>query len=169
MLLSLFACQNEEAPSQEAEPSSDNSAEASKEEKPMGGVQIANPFYTFDNLDEAVEVTGFSMTLPEVPSWAKEVVYRPKTDATMLEVIYFNDTDEIRMRKAPGSDKDISGMYNEFENSEEITVGEKTVTVKGKEGKAYMAVWTDGDFSYFVRDTMGLTNEEMAKLIEVIA
>lgn len=49
----------------------------------------------------------------------------------MIEVIYFNDTDNegLRIRKAKGTD-DISGDYNEYKNVETVKVGDYDVTEK---------------------------------------
>ena len=169
LALSLFACGNEEAPSEEAKPSEEVSEEASNEEKPaMGGTQIANPFYTFETMEEAEEVIDFTITLPEVPEWANEVLYRPTTDGTMFEVIYSDGEDEIRMRKSTRMD-DISGIYDEFEIAEDVDVDGKMVTVKGDGEKMSLAMWKTEDFSYFVRVSAGASLEEMTELVKAIA
>ena len=69
----------------------------------------------------------------------------------MIEVIYFNDTDNegLRIRKAKGTD-DISGDYNEYKNVETVKVGDYDVTEKGDEGNIFIVTWTDGTYSYAI-------------------
>ena len=154
MLLTLAAC-GTKAPAETQVPT-----------RPMmgGNVQIANPFITCKDLDEAAKIAGFSITLPEChPEWMTELILHA-VDKDMIEVIYWGDDDEIRIRKAPG-DRDISGVYNDFEKVEEITVGDYTVTLRSNEGKPYIAMWYHDGYTYFIRTVQGLPMEELTRLI----
>ena len=43
------------------------------------------------------------------------------------------------------------------------------VTIKGESGKAYLATWTDGEYTYSVSASAGMSRTEMAALICEIA
>ena len=88
----------------------------------------------------------------------------------MIEVIYFNDTDNegLRIRKAKGTD-DISGDYNEYKNVETVKIGDYDVTEKSDGGNILVVIWTDGTFSYAIdTDRAELSKEDVANLISNI-
>ena len=91
-------------------------------------------------------------------------------DNDMIEVIYFNDTDNegLRIRKAKGTD-DISGDYNEYKNVETVKVGDYDVTEKSDGKNIFVATWTDGTYSYAIDiDRVELSKEDIENLISNI-
>jgi|GEM_PF-2402428 len=85
----------------------------------------------------------------------------------MIEVIYFNDTDNegLRIRKAKGTD-DISGDYNEYKDVETVKVGDVEVTEKGSDGDIAVVIWNDGTYSYAIdAGEAKLNSEAIANLI----
>lgn len=48
----------------------------------------------------------------------------------------------------------------------EITVGANTVTLKGNTDSFTLAVWTDGDYSYSLDISSGLSEDEWAEMIQ---
>ena len=128
--------------------------------------QIPNPFVEVKNLDEASKIAGFTLEVPETyEDYKQQVIQAIEND--MIEVIYFNDTDNegLRIRKAIGTD-DISGDYNEYRNVETVKVGDYDVTEKGDEGNIFIATWTDGTYSYAIdTDRAELNAEDITNLI----
>ena len=131
--------------------------------------QIPNPFVEVKNLDEASKIAGFTLEVPETyEDYKKQVIQAIEND--MIEVIYFNDTDNegLRIRKAKGTD-DISGDYNEYKNVETVKVGDYDVTEKSDGKNIFVATWTDGTYSYAIDiDRAELSKEDIENLISNI-
>ena len=128
--------------------------------------QIANPCVQYDTLQEAEAVCGFELALPETVSSA----YYRVISGQVLEVIVRNAADGLevyRVRKANG-EGDISGDYNSYEETEEISVDDRTVTVKGNNGSVSNAVWEDNGYAYAMQFAEGVSQEEISALIAQI-
>lgn len=137
----------------------------------MGGgtqVQIANPFVSCKTLEEAANIAGFELTVPEsVPNWVENVEIKAVADK-MIEVIYTGaEQQELRVRKGSGTD-DISGQYQTYDSEEKITVNDRSVTVKGNDGKINVAIWDDGTHAYSVVSEEGLTREAAENMLSHI-
>jgi hypothetical protein len=111
--------------------------------------QIPNPFVDFKTLEEAQKLAGFDITLPDnMPEGYSKSAIRAVKD-TMIEIIYRNGENEIRIRKGAGSE-DISGAYNEYTVIDTVTVGNLQVTMKGNDGKVNVAIWVDGEYTFAI-------------------
>ena len=161
LCLAIVACgKKEEAKQETAETTNVTQKEST---------QIPNPFVEVKNLDEASKIAGFSLEVPETyEDYKKQVIQAIEDD--MIEVIYFNDTDNegLRIRKAKGTD-DISGDYNEYKNVETVKVGDYDVTEKSDGKNIFVATWTDGTYSYAIDiDRAELSKEDIENLISNI-
>ena len=131
-------------------------------------VQIPDPFEGFSTLEQAVKAAGFEMRVPET------AIYRVNTGTQMLEVIYsdkdLENEDAVEaysIRKAIGSD-DISGDYNDYSEKTEVSVSDNQVSLKGNDGKVFVATWTSGEFTYAIdidMDGQGLSGDEVIALV----
>lgn len=131
-------------------------------------IGMPNPFTDFDTLAGAEKQTGFYITLPDAIGSSDNKIYRAMNDE-MIEVIYVNGEDETgRVRKARGSE-DISGDYNEYAETETVSVGGIDVLLKGDAGLVKLAVWTNDGYTYSVSAEAGLTADEMSALVSGIA
>lgn len=118
-------------------------------EQSLGGAQIPNPFVDCKTLEGAQELAGFDISLPDnMPEGYSQSGIRAVKN-TMIEIIYNNGSDEIRIRKGTGSE-DISGAYNEYTEADTVTVGSLQVTMKGSDGKVNVAVWFNGGYAFAV-------------------
>ncbi|MEG2191887.1 MAG: hypothetical protein RRX95_01220 [Oscillospiraceae bacterium] len=140
----------------------------SNEPKPPIGennsVQIANPFIDCKDLEQAIELSGFKMTLPNsVPNWHTDILIRA-IKSNMIEVIYQGNDNEMRLRKGVGNG-DISGEFKQFDCVKEITVGDVPITLKGSEPLFYVATWIDGDYTYSLTIQGGFSEKEMTGII----
>ena len=95
--------------------------------------QIPNPWEDCSSLEEAQQLAGFSIQVPDsidgYPNRSIQVM-----DTSMIQVLYENDNEQqILIRKGIGSD-DISGDYNSYSESSQITVSDSSVTLKGNNG-----------------------------------
>ena len=130
-------------------------------------IGMPNPFTDFDTLAEAEKQTGLDITLPDAIGSSDKRIYRAMNDE-MLEVIYVNGEDETgRIRKARGSE-DISGDYNEYAETETVSVGGLDVLLKGDAGLVKLAVWTNDGYTYSVSAEAGLTADEMTALVSAV-
>lgn len=138
-----------------------------------GGIQLPNPYFNFDTLEEAEEMAGFTITLPEkedLPDWIIKTDYRA-TKSNLIEIIYPGDENykrEIRLRKAMSDMEDISGDYNSYEKESLIEINGKKITVRINNDKIYGAIWRNGDFAYSIGISDGVSSENLEKLISII-
>lgn len=131
-------------------------------------IGMPNPFTDFDTLSEAEKQTGFYITLPDAIGSSDKRIYRAMNDE-MLEVIYVNGEDETgRIRKARGSE-DISGDYNDYAETETVSVGGIDVLLKGDAGLVKLAVWTNDGYAYSVSSEAGMTADEMMALVSAVS
>lgn len=130
--------------------------------------QIANPFTDCDTLEEAAQTAGFPLSAPDsISGGFSERVIRAVKD-TMIEVIYYNETDKICIRKATGSE-DISGVYTKFDETTSVQVNKLEVTLKGNNGKITTALWTYDGYTYAITATSdGMDKESVIRLIKEI-
>lgn len=153
--LSMFACGNNTDP--EAVPGSNS------------GVQIPNPFMDCSTMRDAGEIAGFDMVVPEgIAGYDTRSIQA--VEDSMIQVIYYageQGGDEIRIRKSAGSD-DISGDYNTYAEEDTTAVGEREVTVKGNDGKVYLATWVENGQAFSVSVSAGTNIEGIASLVEKV-
>ena len=139
--------------------------------------QIANPFTDTKTLEEAQEIAGFDMQVPDAAAPYTVVNYRA-VEGEMLEIIFRDRKGEegYRIRKAAGED-DISGDYNEYAKEKTILLSDGTkVTLRGdKEDEWSVAVWTteDGEgkdvYSFAIcSGEKTFTSEEVKEMAEVM-
>ena len=176
LALSFAACGSTADSTVTSEPAeSVPASSAASEERPMnipGGVQIANPYVTLETAEEMQEAAGLEVSLPtQLPEWVTETIYRAMPDE-LIEVIYKNEENEIRVRIAEGNE-DISGVYGgEYAVSKEVPVGENTVAVNGNmDGDVLMvtaASWITAERTYSVTSTAGVAEADLLALIAEI-
>lgn len=129
-----------------------------------GTVGLANPFVTCTTLEEAAQTAGFEMTVPDVLEGYEQIVIQAVKDQ-LIQVIWQSGDNKITIRKGTGAE-DISGDYNQYPHTEEISVGDLQVTVKGSDKAVNTAVWTAGDYAYAVSAlNEGIEKDAMSGLI----
>lgn len=127
-------------------------------------VETASPFIQVHTLEEAAEIAGFCLTVPDAPSAHPDSVIQA-VEGTMIEVIFVNaeyETEEgldeaYRIRKAAAGG-DASGDYNEYPEVSVEEAGGREITLKGNNGRCSLATWTDGTYYYAI----GAQNHPMA-------
>lgn len=164
LLLSLAACAQNVKPAVQPEP-------VQQEETMLDNQQIPNPWTDCASKEEAAQLAGFDLTAPDAISGAGEKSYRVMTaedTESIFEIDYASGEDRAAyVRKAAGAE-DISGDYNVYEEEQTVEAGSVSVTLKGNDGLVYLAVWTDGGYSYALNVTAGLSQSEMTALVSEI-
>lgn len=110
--------------------------------------QIANP-WTDMTKEELEKVSGVTFGVPED---AKDVVYRWLEEESLAEMQFILDDDEYCARIKPDALEEdqldnISGMYFQWENEEEVTIGHCPGTIgqaqTGTEEYVELCLWYD--------------------------
>ncbi len=177
MVLSITACAEKAEPknigteptAQETttEEKAQETVEAESGENAENMIGMPNPYTDHDSLKEAEEDAGFEIQIPDEIRGAKAVAFR-NLGTKMLEVIYYDgDTEVARVRKGIGAE-DISGDYVIYSEEKSVEVGEKSVTIKKEAEGCYLAVWTEGDYSYSVSVQTPFNQEELTELVEQV-
>lgn len=139
--------------------------EADDEEADGENTQIANPWVDCASMEDAVKIAGFTFEVPEqIDGYPNQAIQAIEND--IIQVVYDDGANSIYIRKGVGTE-DISGDYNEYEQSDEVSIGEFQVTEKGNDGKIHVAIWNDGDYSFCV-GTPGMSVEEIVAIIEQV-
>lgn len=162
MALSLAAC-GSKAPAQD---STKDTQQTEAEDTVIGGenAQIPNPWTEYASIEDAEAAVGFDVTLPELPDGYVLSYIQALTERGLLEIPYENESgDELSIRKAPG-DGDISGDYNDYAQSDTITVSDREVTLKGNDDAVNLAIWAKDRYTYAVSASAGLSAEGMSEL-----
>lgn len=153
LALSLVACGSND------NPAADNS-------KP-GAAQPPSNYVDCDTLEEAIEMAGIEISIPEVIKGYDDCTFRANKTDGMIEVIFQNDDDEIRFRKGLG-DEDISGNHNDFSEKNDVNVDGSTVQMKGSDGKVNIATWSKDGYSYSIDGTEAMDKTAMTDLIKTV-
>lgn len=125
--------------------------------------QIPNPFVDCKTIADANKIVGFTVVAPKnLPTgYSQDTIRAIKDD--LVEIIYVKGEKKISFRQGKDS-KDISGDYNEYKESNTLTIGSLQVTIKGDNGEVNLAVWTDGDYAYAI-SSEGLDNNTISDMI----
>ena len=153
LALSLVACGSNDNP-------------AAGNSKP-GAVQPSSNYVDCDTLEEAIEMAGIEISIPEVIKGYDDCTFRANKTDGMIEVIFQNDDDEIRFRKGLG-DEDISGNYNDLSEKNDVNVDGSTVQMKGSDGKVNIATWSKDGYSYSIDGTEAMDKTAMTDLIKTV-
>lgn len=126
-----------------------------------------NDIVEVSSVEELSKTVGFEVSEPgNLPFKPKSVVYTAYW-AEMAEIIYINDEQTASFRKGIGSD-DVSGDYNSYELTSEISVNDINATLKGN-GETYtLAIWTDGEFAYSLSLSEGIEETEWISILQTM-
>lgn len=131
-------------------------------------VQLSNPFQECQSLEEASKLAGFEISVPDAVGEYSERIIRVMSNE-MIEILCSKPESDSRIaiRKAKGS-KDISGDFNQYNETYEAAVGELQVTMKGNDTNVSVAIWTNGHYSFSVSSTDSMDISTIEELISSI-
>ena len=126
-----------------------------------------NDIVEVSSVEELSKTVGFEVSEPgNLPFEPESVVYTAYW-AEMAEIIYTNDEQTAAFRKGIGSD-DVSGDYNSYELTSEISVNDINAMLKGN-GETYtLAIWTDGEFAYSLSLSEGVGDAEWISIFKTM-
>ena len=133
-----------------------------------GMTGLPNPWIDCENLEEAREVAGYDFPLPRMPE-AYIISAIRVIEGELVEIIYAMDDSTIRYRIGPGSG-DISGDYNEYEETRTEACGEEgtKLTYRGNAGRVFSITWEASGYSYALAFYPGLEEDNAEILVEIL-
>ena len=138
------------------------------EQIPEESVGMPNPFTDNDTLEEAEKNAGFSIQVPEKIGGVSATAFR-NSGQEMLEVIYYNGEQEVARIRKGHENADNSGNYVGYPEIKNEKIGGLDVSLKEKDGKVVLAIWSDGAYSYSISlDEQGVSLEEMTALVKAV-
>ena len=133
-----------------------------------GSTEIANPYVDCETLEEAGELAGFDISVPEEIDGGYTQGTIQVVENEMIQVTYTTEAgEEITLRKGTGTE-DISGDYNEYAEENTLDVDGTSVTARGDGGLVYTAAWTDGTYTYAITASAGLESDSVSALVPSI-
>ena len=129
-------------------------------------VSIANGMVEVKSIDELSAAVGFTVNEVEgLPFTVEKEIYTSYW-GEMAQIEYTGEGETAVFRKGTGTD-DVSGDYNVYSSVKEIMVGANPVTLKGENNVFTLAVWTDGNYSYSLDISKGLSEDEWSEMIQL--
>lgn len=133
-----------------------------------GSTEIANPYVDCETLEEAGELAGFDISVPDEIDGGYTQGTIQAVENEMIQVTYTTEAgEEITLRKGTGTE-DISGDYNEYAEENTLDVDGTSVTARGSDGLVYAATWTDGTYTYAITASAGLESDSVSALVPSI-
>ena len=133
-------------------------------------MQTGNPWQEVSSVAEAEALTGFGLVLPEPEAPYTEVLIRV-LNREVISVAYMReDSGEIgyELRKEKG-ETDPSGDFNEYAETTEKRVDGINVTLRGENGRWFLATWTRDGYSYSAEAQANpMTEEELSELVKTV-
>ena len=144
----------------EVEIADDNIGETEEE----NGMNIPNPWSTFDTLDGAVESSGINLMIPD--EYKSQVTAYKAIAGEMIEVRIDIDGKTVVFRATNVTTDDISGDYNDYQIVSENRCRDIPVTYKSNDSSiANLATWSDETYSYCVDCSEGIPFESAVDLV----
>lgn len=132
--------------------------------KPTSPVQEIPDIRKCASREELSVLVGFTVEEPAaLPFEAEETVYTAYWKE-LAQITYSGEGQSATYRMSAGTE-DNSGDYNVYSLAEEYVVGGNKVTLKGNDGSYSLALWTDGEFSYSVKLSTGVTGEALLEAV----
>lgn len=128
-----------------------------------GPVLSGNLYCDAESIDEARELLGYDF---KAPSYIPDCYLTGSItviSGKIAQISYLCADDGITYRTARGSD-DISGDYNSYSDEETKDVSNLSITFKSNGEKTHLAVWSDGESSYSISSSSGISKDIMEKI-----
>ena len=119
------------------------------------------------SVEELSETVGFEVVEPgNLPFEPESVVYTAYW-TEMAEITFTGNDQTAVFRKGVGTD-DVSGDYNVYELTDEISVDGINATLKGSGDTYTLAIWTDGAFAYSFSLSEGTGETEWVAMLQTV-
>jgi len=132
--------------------------------------EIANPWVKVESIKAAKEKTGENFAAPTYLPEGFEQKEVGVMDDYLIEIIYQKGSDQLTYRVCAlaAEQGDISGVYEEYEDTQAININDTEVILSGDGHAITLATWEAGDYSYSLYAAPGLKQAEAEKIVESI-
>ena len=129
-------------------------------------VTIANPMIQCADMDEAANLAGFRLDTPDsIKDSDSKDIYVFNTDEKIIEITYYQNSEEIcTIRKGAGNE-DVSGDYNQYDSSKQVENNGVIYTLNSNSDFVYLVTWTCDDYSYSCSFVNGVKSEEILDML----
>lgn len=131
-------------------------------------VQIPNPMQQYATLAEALAALDLQPGLPGTLPAGFEQSTVWVIDGSVLDVRYHSGDKQMLFRAAQGTG-DVSGDYSSWEHTVIQTEGNTDYTLKGNGDTVSLVTWKQGDISYALSFTPGVTAETAVNTAKSVA
>lgn len=133
----------------------------------MSGGNESGLFEDMRDIDAVRQTLGYSFKLPHFMPDGFKAESVSLLFGGLVQLTYSDGESTIFFRTEK-TDEDISGDYNIYETVESAEIGGAEITLKGRDGKFFTAVWNDGcAYSLFCAE--GLGKETMLEIAESVS
>lgn len=163
LTFSITACSKSSKEDQEPEQPEISEETEIDEDDEEEKTELPNPIVEYETVDEAAKNLDFEPIIPNIP---KDYVISSVCviDGELFQATFKNEEEELCYRMAEG-DEDISGDYNEYEETQEVEVFGKEATLKGNGDEIYLMNWCDDEFTYSISFIQGVSQETAEEIL----
>lgn len=132
------------------------------------GTQLINPLHQHATHAQLRSAVGFDFPVPSAPAGFQVTCYQDIA-GTMAEIRWSDDVQEICYRVSRGGDgtsSDNSGDYTVYAESGTLDAGRHHRPLRGQDGRIRVAVWTGNNLIFSIRAAEGLTQTQVAQMVQ---
>lgn len=144
------------------------SVEDNTENKNDEGVQMPSPYTEHDSIEGLRAAVDFDFKIPTRLPAGYELSSMLDISNDVIDMRWSKENSEILYRVAKGEEQDISGDYNVYDHKLSINIGDTSITLKGNKDKIHVAIWQEGQRTYAITSTDGLSQQEVEGMIRSI-
>lgn len=130
-------------------------------------VQVTSDIVEYSSKSDLSLSVGFEVKeIKNVPFDVEKIQYISYWK-DLAQIIYSGKDNSITFKMSQGNE-DISGDYNEYEETKTYAVDSNSIILKGSNGLYNLAVWKDDKFSYALQLDMAMSEKDLSSIIESI-
>ena len=127
---------------------------------------VVNPFTSCSGAEELASQSGVPIVdLRNLPFTAANTEYS-LIDGSLAQIVYSSGDGGQIVYRGQAGEEDPSGDYEDYKMQQTVSVAGRSVTIKGNGQLIYLAVWTDGGYTYSISSSEGVTKEAMTGMVE---
>lgn len=130
-------------------------------------MQVVPDIVEYSSKSDLSSSVGFEVKdIKNIPFDVEEIQYISHWK-DLAQIIYVGKDNSITFRMSKGNEE-VSGDYNEYEETKTYTLDSNSITLKGSKGLYNLAIWKDDNFSYLLQLDVAMSEEDLSYIIESI-
>lgn len=129
--------------------------------------EISNPWVKVESVNAAKDKTGENFNVPTyLPEGYAEQEVSVMND-WLIEIVYEKEEDQLiyRIGSLVAGERDISGVQEEYEDTEVLQVEDMDVILSGDGHSVALTTWEAKDYVYSLYAAPGLEKKEVEKIV----